>query len=425
MMGGWLREDDALAHIAGICFKTGPPQQTGVELEWLVRDDRDPAAAVPLERIEDALAPLGSPGELPYGGRITLEPGGQIELSSRPAASPARCLQQTALELDVLRATLAPAGLVLEGQGLEPYRTPARVLDLPRYQAMEEYFDASGPWGRMMMRATASVQVNVDAGDEGDDTTGYRFRWALAHRLGPVLVAAFANSPLWQGKPTGWVSTRQAVWSNMDPGRTRPPASDGDPRAAWARYALDAHLLCLRRPDPAPWTVPQGTPLRSWLRDPDSERQPTLDDAEYHLTTLFPPVRPRGWLELRMIDAQRGDQWMVPALLVTALLDDPVAARAAYRATEPITGGQELPPWPVWLHAARYGPGDTRIGDSIRACFTAASEALARSGAPEQLQRLLADFALRYPELGRCPADDDLDALHRAARTQLPEGATR
>ncbi|QMU77450.1 ergothioneine biosynthesis glutamate--cysteine ligase EgtA [Streptacidiphilus sp. PB12-B1b] len=424
-MGGWLREDDALAHIAGICFKTGPPRQTGVELEWLVRDGQDPAAAVPLERLQHALAPLGSPGGLPYGGRITLEPGGQVELSSCPAPSPARCLEQTALDMSVLRATLASAGLVLEGRGLEPYRTPERVLDLPRYQAMEAYFDAAGPWGRMMMRATASVQVNVDAGDEGDDTTGYRFRWALLHRLGPVLVAAFANSPLWQGRPTGWVSTRQAVWANMDPGRTRPPESDGDPRTAWARYALDAHLLCLRRSDGAAWTAPRDMPLRSWLRDPASEGRPALEDAEYHLTTLFPPVRPRGYLELRMIDAQRGDDWMVPALLVTALLDDPVAARAAYRATEQLTGGQELPPWQMWLHAARHGPGDTRVGASTRACFSAASDALARSGAPEPMRRLLADFAQRYPELGRCPADDDLDALHRAARTQLPEGATR
>ena len=425
MMGGWLREDDALAHIAGICFKTGPPEHTGVELEWLVRDHRDPAATVPLECLEAALTPLRSPGGLPYGGRITLEPGGQIELSSRPARGVARCLQETGDDLTALRETLAMAGLTLEGQGLEPYRTPARVLDQPRYRAMEAYFDAAGPWGRMMMRATASVQVNIDAGDESDDTTGYRFRWTLAHRLGPVLIAAFANSPLWQGRPTGWVSTRQAVWAHMDPGRTRPPAPDGDPRNAWAQYALDAPLLCLRRPDPAPWTAPRATPLRSWLRGSTEERLPTVEDAEYHLTTLFPPIRARGWLELRMIDAQRGDAWMVPALLVTALLDDPVAARTAYQATEEITGGQDVPPWPVWLHAARYGPGDTRLGNCARACFSAASAALARSDAPQPLQRLLADFAGRYPELGRCPADDDLDALHRAARTQLPEGASR
>ncbi|QMU70753.1 ergothioneine biosynthesis glutamate--cysteine ligase EgtA [Streptacidiphilus sp. P02-A3a] len=436
MTGLWLREDEALAHIAGVCFKTGPPRRTGVELEWLVRDQLDPLAPVPVERLRAALAQLGPTGELPNGGRITLEPGGQVELSSRPATSPVGCLRETAADLADLRAALGLAGLVLEGRGLEPYRSPERVLDLPRYRAMEAYFDAAGHWGRMMMRATASVQVNVDAGEDtgpwtgaaavnGHGTTGYRFRWTLVHRLGPVLVAAFANSPLWQGIPSGWRSTRQAVWAHMDPGRTRPPEADPDPRAAWARYALDARLLCLRRPEPAPWTAPPDTPLRSWLRDAASERRPTLDDAEYHLTTLFPPVRPRGWLELRMIDAQCGDTWMVPTLLVTALLDDPVAARAAYRATEALTGGAELPPWPVWLDAARHGPSDPVLGAAARACFDAASDALARSGVPEPMRRAVADFARRYPQRGRCPADDQLDALGLGLGPRLPEGASR
>jgi ergothioneine biosynthesis glutamate--cysteine ligase EgtA len=455
MTGLWLREDEALAHIAGVCFKTGPPRRTGVELEWLVRDRRDPLAPVPVERLRAALAQLGPLEALPNGGRITLEPGGQVELSSSPADSPARCLRETAADLAALRGALAGAGLLLEGCGLEPYRDPARVLDLPRYRAMEAYFDSGGGWGRMMMRATASVQVNIDAGDDsapwtpaaadGDGTTGYRFRWALAHRLGPVLVAAFANSPLWQGRPTGWRSARQAVWAHMDPGRTRPPDdlpdappdrppsrppdrppdASADPRAAWARYALDARLLCLRRPEPQLWTAPQDTPLRAWLRDAAPERPPTLEDAEYHLTTLFPPVRPRGWLELRMIDAQHDDDWMVPLLLVTALLDDPVAARAAYRATEPLTGGEQLPPWSAWLHAARQGPADPELGAATRACFDAAADALARADTPEPMRRAVSAFARRYPERGRCPADDQLDALRSGRGVQLPEGASR
>ena len=427
-MGVRLGEDAALAHIAASCFRTGPPRRTGVELEWLVRDRRDPTAAVQAGRLERALARLGPADRLPHGGRITLEPGGQVELSSRPAADPARCLDETAADLALLRAALASAGLVLEGCGLEPWRTPERILDQPRYRAMESYFDHGGPWGRMMMRATASVQVNVDAGDDGTDTTGYRFRWELVHRLGPVLVAAFANSPLWQGNPTGWVSTRQAVWSYMDPGRTRPPVPDGDPRTAWARYALDARLLCLRRPAPASWTAPHDTSLRSWLRGSPLDPPPTLADAEYHLTTLFPPVRPRGWLELRMIDAQRGDDWQVPVLLVGALLDDPVAARAAYRATAPLmdaADGGEVPPWAIWRRAARFGPADPLIGASVRACFEAASASLARSGTPEGLRNAVAGFARRYPERGRCPADDLLDAGYAGSAPDLTEGARR
>jgi ergothioneine biosynthesis glutamate--cysteine ligase EgtA len=427
-----LDEDAALAHIAGSSFRTGPPRHTGVELEYLVRDRQDPTATVPLERLRTALARLGGEDTLPNGGRITLEPGGQVELSSRRASGPAQCLQETGADLILLREALASTDLVLEGCGLEPRRSPARVLDQPRYRAMESYFDHGGPWGRMMMRATASVQVNVDAGttasaggDADEDTTDYRFRWKLVHRLGPVLVAAFANSPLWQGRPTGWASTRQAVWHYMDPGRTRPPVPNGDPRAAWASYALDARLLCLRRPAPASWSAPHDTSLRGWLRGAPFDPAPTLADAEYHLTTLFPPVRPRGWLELRMIDAQRGDDWQVPVLLVGALLDDPVAARAAYRATEPLTEGGEAPPWSVWRRAARFGPADPEIGAAVRDCFRAASAALARSGTPTPLRDAVADFARRYAEQGRCPADDRLDAECAGSAPDLTEGAWR
>jgi glutamate--cysteine ligase len=425
-MAARLGEHEALRHIAGIAFKTGPPRQTGVELEWLVRDRSDPAKAVPIERLEAALAPLGARGVLPHGGRITLEPGGQVELSSRAASSPVRCLRETAADLALLRAALAEAGLQLVGFGLEPLRTPDRVLDLPRYRAMETYFDRAGPWGRMMMRATASVQVNVDAGDESRECTGYRFRWALLHRLGPVLVAAFANSPLWRGRPTGWRSGRQAVWAHMDPGRTRPPVPNGDPRTAWAGYALDAPLLCLRRPVPAPWTAPAELSLRGWLRGAPVGQPPTVGDAEYHLTTLFPPVRPRGWLELRMIDALCEDDWTVPALLVPALLDDPVAARAAYRATEPLVGDGELPPWSVWMRAARHGPADPQLGECARTCFELARAALERAGTPVDLQQAVARFARRYTERGRCPADDLLTAPPDTGSTRgLTEGATR
>ncbi|MFC1432633.1 ergothioneine biosynthesis glutamate--cysteine ligase EgtA [Streptacidiphilus sp. N1-3] len=420
-----LDEYEALSHIAGIAFKTGPPRHTGVELEWLVRDSGDPTATVPIERLESALAPLAPLAELPHGGRITLEPGGQVELSSRPETSPVRCLRETGADLALLREALADAGLEVAGYGLEPYRTPGRVLDQPRYGAMEAYFDRNGPWGRMMMRATASIQVNVDAGDDSDEATGYRFRWALLHRLGPVLIAAFANSPLWQGRPTGWLSSRQAVWAHMDPGRTRPPVPDGDPRTAWARYALDAGVLCLRRPAPAPWTAPPELSLRSWLRGAPTGPPPTLGDAEYHLTTLFPPIRPRGWLELRMIDAQQDDDWTVPALLVTALLDDPDTARAAHRATEPLTGGADVPPWTVWLRAARDGLADPALLACARDCFALAGAALERTGTPPDLQQALARFARRYTDRGRCPADDRLEALRTGPVPDLTEGVSR
>lgn len=409
-----LPEDEAEAHVRGVCFKTGPPMRTGVELEWLVHDYSDPRKLITADRLDAALAPVEVPGAMPRGSRITREPGGQVELSSPPAGSLTECVEAMAADVAALREAMDRAGLVLTGLGLDPYRTPPRILDDPRYAAMECFFDREGPWGRTMMRRTASLQVNLDSGDDSGGITGYRQRWELAHRIGPVLVAAFANSPLSDGRPTGWVSTRQATWAAMDAGRTRQPDHDPDPRAAWARYALDAHVLCIRGAG-ADWTAPPGLTFRDWVRGKvPGLRRPTADDLDYHLSTLFPPVRPRGWLELRMTDAQAGDAWVVPTALAAALLDDPVAADAAYAATEPLCpDGQPLPPDDIWRRAARIGPADPDLGKAVRACFTAAESALARTDTPAALRAAVAAFAERYAERGRCPAHDQLDALSR------------
>ncbi|WP_327289291.1 ergothioneine biosynthesis glutamate--cysteine ligase EgtA [Streptomyces sp. NBC_01198] len=446
-MAAELLVDEAEAHVRGVCFKTGPPTRTGVELEWLVHDRSDPRKLITADRLDAALAPVEVPGAMPRGSKITREPGGQVELSSPPAGSLTQCVEAMAADLAALRLAMDRAGLVLVGRGLDPHRAPPRVLDGPRYRAMEGFFDQDGPWGRTMMRRTASLQVNLDSGDDSCGITGYRRRWELAHRIGPVLVAAFANSPLRDGRPTGWVSTRQATWAAMDPGRTRQPAHDPEPRAAWARYALDARVLCIRGTDAqetdaqqtgrhdaagargatgaggavvpgggtADWSAPPGLTFRDWLRGSvPGLRRPTADDLDYHLSTLFPPVRPRGWLELRMIDAQDADAWVVPTVLTAVLLDDPVAADAALAATETLCpDGQPLPPDDVWRRAARIGPADPDLGKAVRACFTAAESALARSDSPAALRAAVAGFAERYAERGRCPAHDQLDALSR------------
>jgi gamma-glutamylcysteine synthetase len=253
----------------------------------------------------------------------------------------------------------------------------------------------------------------VDAGDDGGSQSGYRSRWRMLHAIGPVLVAAFANSPLRDGKPTGWRSARQQVWSNMDPGRTRAPvldASGGDPRDAWAAYALDAELMCVREPGSRDWTAPAGVTFRDWLRDGGSGtlRAPTAEDLDYHLSTLFPPVRPHGHMELRMIDAQPGDGWIVPAAVVTALTDDGRAADDALAAAEPVWEGSPDAEDP-WLRAARCGPADPVIARASRQCFETAEAALMRSGAPTEIRQAVSEFTERYVQKDRCPADDQLE----------------
>ncbi|GDY52055.1 hypothetical protein SVIO_026780 [Streptomyces violaceusniger] len=158
-----------------------------------------------------------------------------------------------------------------------------------------------------------------------------------------------------------------------------------------------------------------GLTFRAWLRGVPGLRPPTLADLDYHLSTLFPPVRPRGWLELRMVDAQSGDDWVVPTVLAATLLNDPVAADAAYAATEPFCPDAQrpVPSHDIWLRAARTGLDDQDLAKAARACFAAADSALAVPGTPADLRHVLTDFAERYTERGRSPAHDHLGALRR------------
>ncbi|MBT2410373.1 ergothioneine biosynthesis glutamate--cysteine ligase EgtA [Streptomyces sp. ISL-12] len=410
-----VSEAEVEALVRGIAFKTGPPRRLGVELEWLVHELRDPRLPVAPGRLDAAYAALRS---VPLKSALTVEPGGQLELSSPPAASLTDVVDTVSADLDAVRAVLRDDGLTLAGLGHDPWHLPPRFLRQPRYDAMEACLDRTGPDGRRMMRATASVQVCVDAGYEEPGPLGQVRRWWLAHQLGPVLVAAFANSPLAAGRPTGWRSTRQLYWERIGPGRAGGPPLDTDPAGAWARHALDAPVMCVRR-DTGPWEVPDGLTFREWTRS-RSPRPPTADDLDYHLTTLFPPVRPHGHLELRMIDAQPGDDgWLVPLAVTAALFDDPEATETAYRAVKPLTertGGRPAPHNPLWQDAARLGLTDPELREAAAVCFAAALRALPRLGAGARVTDAVAAYLDRYVARGRCPADDLLDE-HRKDRS--------
>ncbi|MFG2194066.1 ergothioneine biosynthesis glutamate--cysteine ligase EgtA [Streptomyces sp. NPDC048639] len=403
-----LTQAEAQAHIHGICFKTGPPRRIGVELEFFVRDLSDPSLPVDPDRHAAAVADVRA---LTLDSPLTFEPGGQLELSPPPAGSLTGCIEGAAADLALVRASLRTHGLGLVGHGCEPVHSPRRLLDQPRYAAMEAYFDRCGTAGRAMMCSSASVQVCLDAGNEEPGPLGYGRRWRLAHLLGAVLVAAFANSPTREGCRTGWRSTRQAVWAQLDPGRCQAPVEGFNPRADWAAYVLDAPVMCVRSED-GPWTVPVDLSFREWIRG-GLPRPPTLDDLEYHITTLFPPVRPRGHLELRMIDAQSGDDgWRIPLAVTAALFDDPESSEAVYRAVKPlaeVAGFRPAPRNPLWETAARDALTDPELRSAAVAAFTVAQEALPRLGASDSLQEAVAAFADRYVLRGRCPADDLLD----------------
>ena len=211
-----------------------------------------------------------------------------------------------------------------------------------------------------MMTSTASIQVNVDAGPQA----GWAARVRLAHALGPTMIAIAANSPMLGGEFTGWVSTRQRVWGQMDSARCGPilGASGDDPGTDWARYALKAPVMMVHNPE-AGAAVTHWVPFADWAdgRELLGDRRPTLADLDYHLTTLFPPVRPRQWLEIRYLDSAPDDIWPAVVFTLVTLLDDPVAADLAAEAVEPVAT--------AWDTAARVGlrrPALVRGGQPVR-----------------------------------------------------------
>ena len=263
-----------------------------------------------------------------------------------------------------------------------------------------------------MMCGTASLQVNVGFDEDVDA------HWQYAHDLALVLAAMFAHSPLVEGRPSGWQSSRLAVWAALDPTRTGPVDTTPGARNAWVRYALDATVMLIHQGQVC--TVPDpGLTLREWVEQGHAGTFPDAADIGYHLTTLFPPVRPRGWLEVRVLDALPEPWWRVAAAVtVTALSDPQVRAELAPR----LRDTRDL-----WLLAAWRGIHEPCLRAAADAVVTATLPALTAAGYHDDDVRAASDFASRYPRRGRSLADDRLDEWHangalmpRTERVLLP-----
>jgi glutamate--cysteine ligase len=333
-------------------LRDGPIDRIGLELEGHLVDLRMPMRRVGWERIHEL-----DVGRLPGGSDITFEPGGQVELSAPPRPGIQAAVDCMSADVTVLRDALRGSGLGIARIGADPARPAARVNPGPRYAAMETHFAALGQirTGAAMMCSTAAIQVNLDAGP----AAGWADRIRLAHRLGPVLIALSACSPLLSGRFTGWRSTRQRVWSGLDPFRCGPLNIGADPRADWADYAMRAPVMLVRTESGAD-PVRGSVPFSAWAagRIRLGDRLPTAADLGYHATTLFPPVRLRGFIELRYLDAVPARWWPALAAITVALLDH--APDAAAEAVEPVAG--------MWRTAARDGLSDPLIRRAAARC---------------------------------------------------------
>ncbi len=366
----------------------------GLEVETHLVDLGAVEAAVPWNRVEPALELMCAASEK---SPVTVEPGGQIELSGSPAGDILAAVTDMRRDVTSARLALAPLGLGLAHVGADPLRPPRRVNPRPRYRAMEQHFAATGKAeaGVVMMNSTAALQVNLQAGPE----TGWSERIARAHRLGPTLLALSASSPWLSGRDTGWRSARQRAWAGLDPRACGPlpgyltGAGVADPAAAWAHYALRAPVVFVRtRPDDVA-AVGRSVTFEQWATGAIrlGGRLPTAADLDIHLTTLFPPVRLRGYLELRYLDMTPPRWWPAIAAVITTLMDDPVAADLASEATEPAAL--------LWRQAARAGLGDPILARCARRCLE-----IADGRVPAELATAVSDLA-ELVDASRCPGD--------------------
>ena len=362
--------DDAEAYVAMVCFKHGPPERIGVELEWTVHHRDQADRPLDPRLLTDALhdhapatiAPNSPHLPLPHGSLVTVEPGGQVEISSPAHTSVGRLLADVESDITHLDSLLTAAGLRRGESGIDEHRRPARLLDVPRYAAMQRFLDGRGPWGRAMMCSTASTQVCLDAGRAED----VALRWHTLHSVGPALVALFANSPVVHGRRTGWASNRVRATLGTCPPFTHPVPTAPDAVGPWVDRVLTAPVMCVRRAS-GHWSPDRPMSFAAWVGGAGGTR-PTYDDLDYHLSTLFPPVRPRGYVEVRYLDAQPTQSWHHPALLLDALLS---SREAAERACELTDQSAEL-----WLTAARRGLDDGTLRTAARRLVELACEHL-------------------------------------------------
>ncbi len=266
------------------------------------------------------------------GGAISIEPGGQFELSGAPLETLHETCRETNVHLAQVRQVADPLGIGFLGAGMTPTwrRDEVPLMPKSRYDIMRRYMPKVGKYGLDMMHRTSTIQVNLDFSSEADMAKKMRVGLALQ----PIATAIFANSPFTDGKVNGFKSFRAEIWNDLDADRTGnlPFAfEDGFGFESYVEWALDVPMYFVKRGDT--YYDVTDTTFRAFMngalkgRVPDAE--PSLGDWNNHLSTLFPDVRLKTFIEMRGAD---GGPWRricaLPAFWVGLLYDEGILEQA-------------------------------------------------------------------------------------------------
>ncbi|MCP4870939.1 MAG: glutamate--cysteine ligase [Proteobacteria bacterium] len=297
------------------------------------------------------------------GDNITLEPGGQIEISTAPHQRLAGIERALRRHLAELQAVTRGTDVLFGASGFTPVASVTEIPFVPkaRYGVMRDYLAVRGALGHSMMKGTSSVQVTLDYESEADCAR----KFAIAMALSPVVTALAACSPFVEGRRSGYASWRSRCWQQTDPDRT---GLLGDLLArdftftGWVDWLMDVPMMFLHIR--GRYISAQGRTFGDWIRDGISGTRPSVEDWELHLTSVFPEVRVKNFIEIRGADNSPLPHALGLVALWKGLLYDPEALGQAEEvaALLPLSDREAL-----WEVAARDALAGRHRGRSLRA----------------------------------------------------------
>jgi glutamate--cysteine ligase len=425
------REEDLKGY-----FEQGskPRERWGIGLEYeRVGVFRDSGLAVPYEgraSVETLLEALARErGWAPHdeGGhvlalekgatQITLEPGAQLEMSGAVHRGLAGLRDELAAFVSEIDDLSRPLGIAWLGLGLQPFSPLEAITWIPkkRYAIMREYLPKRGARASIMMKQTASIQINLDYGSEADAADKLR----AAMGLSPFVTALYANSPLTEGRLNGMMSYRAWAWRETDPDRCGLLPfvfRDGAGFADYLDYALDVPMFFVVRGDD--WLPANGMTFRRFIRKGFEGHRATVGDFETHLTTLFPEVRLKRYVEVRGADSGDPAACLALAALWKGILYDGAARRAAWELVKEMTfkdrvrllddvcreGPAARVPGAVAGRAPETADGSVLARDVLIEVVRLARMGLNNQGAPAEEAGFLDLLDRRLGGEGGCPA---------------------
>ncbi|UTD26655.1 glutamate--cysteine ligase [Bradyrhizobium sp. WD16] len=392
------------------------PYAGGRGIEALLRGMEDLLGWEPIMEQGNIIGLLDVTG----GGAISLEPGGQFELSGAPVETVHQTAGELMAHLAQVREVATPLGIGFLGLGMTPSWSRGEIPKMPkgRYQIMTSYMPKVGSLGLDMMYRTCTVQTNLDFSSEADMVKKLRVSLALQ----PVATALFANSPFTEGKPNGFLSFRSEIWRDTDADRSGmlPWAfEDGMGFERWVDYALDVPMYFIKRGDS--YIDVAGDSFRAFFEGRNEKlpgERPTLSDWANHLSTIFPEVRLKRYLEMRGAD---GAPWgRLPGLSAfwVGLLYDDDSLSAAWDLVRPWSAAQRQQlrdEVPRLGFKARIG--DRYLFEIAKECLVLAHAGLRRRGQVDQTGRDESRYLEPLDQIiaaGRTPAEEMLLKYHGA-----------